>query len=264
MTETTIPAADAPPSRGTHLATLGLLMAASGPIVLLAASLLWGLDTGDAAFFVVPAVLGLVGAVLIRRRRTAWKVIALVLAVLVAGAAFWTAFGLAEPASIFDFVPGLLVLPGVLLALVAGIVSIRSAKQGRPVGNGERRAAVAILGVVGLLAIVSAVMTVAGRETVDTDLAADADLVVDLEDFEFDQASYDVTGGDTVLVKNADPFVHTFTIEELGIDVDLGPSSEKLVDLPTEPGTYILICEPHTSDPDDPGEDDMAAELTIG
>jgi hypothetical protein len=34
--------------------------------------------------------------------------------------------------------------------------------------------------------------------------------------------------------------------------------------MPEETGTYILFCEPHTSDPDDPSEDDMASEITIG
>lgn len=88
--------------------------------------------------------------------------------------------------------------------------------------------------------------------------------MVDLEDFEFDEASYDVPAGGTVLVKNSDSLVHTFTIDELDIDVELGPGSEELVTMPEETGTYILFCVPHTSDPDDPSEDDMASEITIG
>ncbi len=252
------------PSRGTRLATLGLLMAAVAPILLLAATLLWGLDTGDAAFFVLPAVLGLVGAWLVGRRRTAAKVAAIVMAVLIAGALFWTAFGLVAPASFFDFVPGLLVIPGVLLAIGAGITSIRSGRQGRAEGPGERRAALGIVAIVALLAVGSAVLTVTGRDTIDDDLAANAELVVDLSDFEFDEDAYEAGADTTVLVKNSDPLLHTFTIEALDIDVTLNPGSEKLVTLPDEPGTYILICEPHTSDPDDPGKDDMAATLTIG
>jgi plastocyanin len=201
---------------------------------------------------------------LIRQRRTALRIVGIVLAVLAGGTVFWTAFGLAEPASFFDFVPGLLVLPGALIALVAGIISIRSAKQARTVTGGERRATAVILGALGLLAALSGILTLSGRETVDADVAADADLIVDLEDFEFDQASYEVAAGATVLVKNSDPFVHTFTVEALDIDVDLGPGSEKLVTIPAEPGTYVLFCEPHTSDPDDPSDDDMAAKLTVG
>jgi hypothetical protein len=36
-----------------------------------------------------------------------------------------------------------------------------------------------------------------------------------------------------------------------------------LVEIPTESGTYIVFCQPHTSDSEDPGEDDMAATLNI-
>jgi hypothetical protein len=42
-----------------------------------------------------------------------------------------------------------------------------------------------------------------------------------MTDFEFDPESLSVAAGDSVLVKNSDPFVHTFTVEELDIDVSL-------------------------------------------
>jgi plastocyanin len=186
------------------------------------------------------------------------------MAILIFMTVFWTVFGLALPDSFFDFVPGTLVLPGVLLAIGATITSIRAAKGARESGPGERRAATIILAVLGALALMSAVLTVTGRDTVPDALADDADLVVDMEDFEFDEAAYEVPAGGTVLVKNADPFVHNFSVEALDIDVDLGPKGEALVTIPDEPGTYILFCEPHTSDTDDPSDDDMAAEITVG
>jgi plastocyanin len=268
MDEMTTPAPDdvTEPTepRGARLATLGFLMAAAGPILLIVGSLLFGLDAEDTVFFVVPSALGLLGAFLVRRRGTVPKAIAIVLAVIVFVLIFWTVFGVTLPASFLDFVPGILVLPGVLLAIGGSVAAIRSAKRRRASGPGERRAATAILGVVGALAVLSLVLTVAGRETVDDEAAANADLVVDLKDFEFDEDAYDVPPGGTVLVKNSDPLFHTFTVEELDIDVDLGPGSEELVTMPEDVGTYILICEPHTSDPDDPSEDDMASQITIG
>ena len=264
MTDTTVtPGDDVATARGTRLATVGLLMAATGPLLLLAATLLWGLDTDEIGFLVVATVAALAGAWLVNRPRTAAKVAGIVLAVLVAGALFWTAFGLAEPTSFFDFVPGLLVVPGVLLALIAGITSIRARKRGRPLGGGERRAAVAVLGVVLLLAGLSGALTLTSRDTVDADDAARADLTVELQDFEFTRAGYDVGGDTTVLVKNSDPFAHNFTVDALDIDVDLGPGSEKLVTIPARPGTYVLYCDPHTEDPEDPSADDMAAEITV-
>jgi plastocyanin len=152
----------------------------------------------------------------------------------------------------------------VLIAIGATVASMRAAKAGRPGSAGERRAATVILAVLGVLAAASAVLTVTGRDTVPDAIADDADLAVTLADFEFDEAGYEVPAGGTVLVKNDDPFVHNFTVDALDIDVDLGPYSEKLVEIPDEDGTYVLYCEPHTSDTDDPSEDDMASKLTVG
>ena len=257
------------PSRWSRLASMGLLMEAAASALMLAAALLWGLDiSDDAGFFALPIVAGLGGAWLIRRPRTLWKVVGVVLGVLIALMLFWTAFGLAEPASFFDFVPGLLIVPGVLITLIAGIGAIRSPKRGgaslTAAEGGERTAITVVLAGVGVLAAVSAVLSVTGQESVSDADAAEADVVVDLKDFEFDEASYDAAGGGTILVKNSDPFLHTFTIEALEIDVELTPGSEKLITVPSTAGTYVVYCRPHTGDPDDPSADDMAAELTIG
>jgi plastocyanin len=255
---------DAIAPRGTTLATLGFLMMAAGPAILLVASIGFGLDDAPFNLFFFAALFGVLGAVLVRRRGTVAKAIAIVLALLVFLAMFWTAFGLALPSSVFDFVPGLLVLPGILLAIGGTISAIASSKRGGASGPGETRAAATILAVVGLLAIVSIGLTIAGRETVDDDAAASADLTVDLKDFEFDQDAYDVPAGGAVLVKNSDPVFHTFNIDALDIQVDLGPGSEKLVTIPEEPGTFVVYCDPHTEDPEDPSDDDMAAEITVG
>jgi len=250
--------------RGTTLASLGFLMVAAGPLLLIIASVVFGLALDDVVFFLVPIVLGLLGAFLVRQRSTVAKAIAIVLAIVAFGMVFWTAFGLALPASFFDFVPGILLLPGALLAIGATVASIRASKRGVSTSPGERRAASVILAVIGLLAVASAVLTVTGRDTVPDALADKADVVVNLEEFEFDHGGYDVPDGGTVLVKNHDPFVHNFRVDALDIDVDLGPGSEKLIEIPSEPGTYVLYCEPHTSDPDHPTEDDMASKITVG
>ena len=265
MTSTTDDRRTGEPARWSRLATFGLLMAAAGPLLYIVAGLAWSLDTEDLGFFVVAAVVALVGAGLIGRRPTALKAIGVVLSLVVGMLLFWTAFGLALPASFFDFVPGLLVLPGALLALVAGIASIRAGRRGDAGTHPkEPRVIRGIVGVVGLLAVVSAVLTLVGRETVSDEDAAAADLVIELADFEFDAASYELAGGSTVLVRNDDPLTHTFTVDALDVDVSLTPGSEKLVEIPDEPGTYVLYCEPHTSDKDEPSEDDMASSLTIG
>jgi plastocyanin len=252
--------------RWTDLATFGFAMAATGPLLLLIATLGWGLDSDNIAFFVAPIVAAAIGIALVRQRRTGWRIVAVVLAVLIALMLFWTAFGLATPDSFFDFVPGLLVLPGALLALGAGIASIRAGRKDptRGPSGRERPVMAGLAGVLGVLAALSAVLTVAGKDTVSEEDRQNADLVVTLSDFEYDRAAYDATAETTVLVRNDDPVVHTFTIDDLDIDVTLTPGSEHLVTLPAELGTYVVYCAPHTSDTDDPGDDDMAARLTIG
>ncbi len=242
-------------------------MQGGSTLVLIAVALLWGLDTGELGFFAVPTVLALAGSRLVLRSRTLWKVVAIVFGVGAAAMMFWTAFGLTAPGSVFDFVPGILMLPGLLITLVAGIAAIRSGKNGllaRAEGT-ERRAMQIIVGGVAVLAALSSILTLTGRETVSGDLVADADLVVNLTDFEFDQGTYSIGAGDTILVKNSDPFHHTFNVDALGLDVSLNPGSEKLITIPTDAaGTFVLYCEPHTSDKNDPSADDMAATITVG
>ena len=253
-------------ARWSRLASGALLAAAIGPMLMLAASLAWGLDPGDATFFAVGGVVAFAGALLLRSGRTVARALGLVVAVVVGMMLFWTAFGLATPDSFFDFVPGLLVLPGAVVALVAGIAAIRAQRRGDLVdhpGAGERKVMAVGAGLVVLLAVVSGVLTLVGRQTVDVDRA---DVTIAMRDFEFDPdgAEVDLQPGDTVLVRNDDPFSHTFTIDELGIDVVLGPGSEELVTIPEDAsGGYVLYCEPHTGDVEDPADDDMATRIRI-
>lgn len=250
--------------RWTWLATLGLFMIGLAPFLMFAAGLVWGLDLGDdAAFLVSLIVVPWVGALLVWRFGTWSKVVAIVIGLAGAGAMFWTAFGLAEPTSFFDFVPGLLVIPGAVIAIVGSVAAIVAARRGHVSvtrEGGERRATTAIVAVVGVLAVLSGVLTLTSRTTVD---ATDAALTVHLADFAYEQDAYSVAGGSTVAVRNDDPFLHTFTIDALGIDLTLGPRSSETVEIPAEAGTYVVYCRPHTATPEAPGEDDMASQLTV-
>ncbi len=251
-----------PKARWTRLAALGLLLAGIAPVLMLLAGILWGFSEFP-TFFLMPAGLGLVGSYLVVRFGTWSKIVGIVLGVAIAMMLFWTAFGLFTPNSFFDFVPGVMVIPGVLIALVAGIGAIVAGRRGNvtPAATGGERTAIrTVLAVVVGLAVVSGVLTFAARTTVT---AGQADTTVSLKDFEFDQASYELAAGSTVLVRNDDPFLHTFTIEELDIDLALSPGSEKLVEMPSQTGEFVLFCRPHTFEPEDPSPDDMAATVII-
>lgn len=252
--------------RWTRLAALGLFLAALGPLLMVLAALAWGLEEtlDDAGFFLITGAIGLVGAFLVWRFGTWSKIVGILAALLVGMALFWTAFGLFAPNSFFDFVPGVLVLPGVILAIACCIAAIVATRRGHYTASaqgGERRGISIVLTVVAVLAALSAVLTFTTKESVD---AADADIEVTLSDFEFDDSGYSVAGGSQVYVRNDDPFLHTFTISELDIDLALPPGSEGLVEIPDEPGEYTVFCKPHTFDQDDPDlEDDMAASFTV-
>jgi plastocyanin len=251
------------PARWTKLAALGLFLLGLGPLMMFLAGLIFGLEEAGTFFLIVGAI-AWVGALLVWRFGTWAKIIGIVAAILAGGAVFWTVFGLFTPASFFDFMPGVLVIPGALIAIVASISAIVAKRRGHgsevAVG-GERTAIRIVLGIVIVLAVISGGLTFAGMSEVDD---AEAEAVVVLTDFEFDEEQYAFEPGTTVLVRNEDPFLHTFTVDDLDIDITLSPGSEELVEIPSESGTYILYCRPHTFDPEDPEEDDMAAELEVG
>jgi len=252
-------------ARWTQFAALGLVMIGLAPFLMLAGALLWGLDVGDQiAFFVPFIIVPWVAAFLVWRFGTWAKIVAIVVALAGLATLFWTAFGLAYPSSFFDFVPGLLVIPGAIIAIVGSIAAMVANRRGHLVAGregGERRAIGIVVAVVGVLAVVSAVLSVSSRSNVTT---TDAAVQVEMKSFEFDQTSYSAPGGASVGVRNEDPFAHTFTIDELGIDIHLGPGDGVVVDLPAQAGTYVLYCTLHTSDPQNPTSDDMAATFTVG
>jgi plastocyanin len=50
----------------------------------------------------------------------------------------------------------------------------------------------------------------------------------------------------TLILKNVGKREHTFTVKELGIDVEVQPGKEKTITVkPEKPGTYDLICSYH-------------------
>jgi plastocyanin len=258
------PAVETGKPRWTRLATLGFLFATLGPLMLFLAGAAWGLDLGDAAFFViVSVVLGIV-TFLVTRFGTWSKVVGIVVGVLAAGTMFWMVFGLFVPDSFFDFVPGLLFIPGVLIGIgscIGAIVANRRGHLTERAEGGEAQWIRIAVGAAVVLAVLSGILTFTGRSTVDDAAGAAATLVA--KDFDYSPKEVNVPGGSQVLVKNDDPFLHTFTIDELGVDESFAVGSSLLVEIPAEPGTYVFYCKPH-SDPNEPDPvDDMAGTITV-
>lgn len=251
-------------AKWTRLASLGLVLAGLAPVLMLLAGLLFGLDMAeDLVFFLVVAAIAFVGAFLVWRFGTWSKFVGILAGVLVGMAMFWTAFGLAAPASFFDFVPGILVIPGALIAIGASIAALLAGRKGnftdRPEA-GERRGIQIVLGLVALLALVSGALNLFTRSTASAD---EAQATVAMKDFEFGEESIQVAGGSKLFVDNGDPFFHTFTVDALDIDEEFVGGASKIIDIPEKPGEYILYCKPHTTDIENPDEEDMATRITV-
>lgn len=74
------------------------------------------------------------------------------------------------------------------------------------------------------------------------------DIEVELDDDYFNPKVITISNGraTTVKLKNKGKKKHTFTVEKLGIDVEVQPGKEKSITVNLKnPGTYELICRYH-------------------
>lgn len=250
----------------TGVAAFGLLLIALAPILIIVIGLASGLrlDGETMTFLLPPAILAAAAAALVWRFGTWAKVVGALVSVLAALGMFFLAFGIAVPASFGDFVPGLVFALGVLIGLggsVAAIVQRRRGNLRAAATTGERRIITGVTGLILVAALASAVLWFTGRSTADP---ATADATATMRDFAFQEGAYQVAGGETILVHNSDGFMHDFTVHELGIAAAVTPGSGELVEVPDQPGTYIVYCTLHSAPgATDASDGDMVATLVI-
>jgi plastocyanin len=241
-------------ARWTTFAALGLILTAMGPLLLMLATLIWGENKEEALALLIIAAIPLTAAFLVYRFGTWSKIVGIVVGVLAGGAFSFTILGLAYPASFFDFVPAISVIPGALMGIIGSIAALVAGRRGHltasPEGGEQRGIRIALM-VLTIVAVASAALTAFTRSSVDE---SNADATVKMRDTKFDQEAYAVDGGAQVFVDNEDPAQHTFTVDELDVNVSISPLSEDLVKLPDKPGNYRLYCTLHS---------DMETKLTI-
>lgn len=247
----------------TRTEVLGLAMISGALLFLLAAGLAAGLPLGDASFLIPFIVAPAIGAALAWRFGTWGRAVGLLLGVVTGAMTFFLMFGIFVPASFVEFTAGTAYLLGVVLMLYGGIASIvRRADIREEPARTEVMLDRAALAIVLVAFLVSLPLWLAGRTTVDA-AAAEGLPMVAASNFEYEDLTVTAGGEATsIVVHNEDPFMHTFTIDALGIDVELLPGSSEIVELPAEAGTYTFYCIPHSFE-DGAAEDDMAATLTI-
>jgi len=236
-------------ARWTNLAVLGLLLSATGAVLPLVAITAFGLNPSERPFLIVVGAVALVGAGIVWRFGWWGKLVGCVVCVAMVLTLFWTSFGLSSFTSFFDFMPAVLVVPGAILGFASCIAAIVAGRRGHtgaaPTGR-ERNAIRFAFAVVGVLALASGVLTLTSRSIAG---ASGVESTVVMKSFAFTSKRYVLRPGSTVLVRNDDPFVHTFTVDALGIDRRTHPGDRLIVRVPDRPGTFILYCRLHTGDP---------------
>ncbi len=156
---------------------------------------------------------------------------------------------LTVPASAGDFILNLASLLAVLVGLIAAIAVIR----GRLGFSGAARSIA--LGAIGLF-VVGTILSVFATITHEDAVAQAGDLRLVTKDIEFQDTSLDAGPGEvSVVVDNMDATLHTFTIDELDVDLDIPASKSARVTFEAEAGTYEFYCVPH--------EADMKGTLTV-
>lgn len=156
---------------------------------------------------------------------------------------------LVVPASGGDFILNLASVLAAFVGIVAAVAVIRGAAGSAPAA---RTLVVAAAG----LFVVAAAYSVFATVSFDDAVAQEGDIELVTKDLEFQDTSLQAEGGQvSVFVRNEDATLHTFTIEELGVDLDVPASKSARVTFDAEPGEYEFICEPH--------KEDMKGTLTV-
>ena len=170
-------------------------------------------------------------------------------------------YGLESPDSFFDFVPSITAIAGFLMAFIGGIVAFVQQRRGtaRTVATGvERGTFGSVMAALVVLTIMSVILTPLGRETLSAEERAGGILVL-MKNVRFEPDRLFATTGSSLrlVVDNDNLVIHTFTIEDLDIDVTVGPKSEALVELPAlRPGEYKITCGV-------PGHEEMKGTLVV-
>jgi plastocyanin len=168
---------------------------------------------------------------------------------------FWLVFGLAYPQAFGDFVPAVMFVLGVLLALggaIAALVQRRRGKVTTGVTSGERR----ILRAAGAIVAVAAATSTVLSLTAGAQSAPAGATPVTISNFAFAEGQYEVAAGQqaSLAVHNSDGFTHDIAIPALDVPAQtVLPGRDVTVDLAAAaPGTYTFYCTLHSdvSEPD--------------
>jgi plastocyanin len=199
----------------------------------------YGLTRGDREALVY-AVIMLVGTGLLRVVSGVLGL--LVLAALFVNIEFWM-FPAANGNATYRVGPADLAVPASLVAFslagfigaVAGLVHLRNPAAGRGIA--------APTGVIAVVFVFTSLGLVWAMTDAEPQVAPEGALEVQTTNVAFVPDSLRATGGEiTVAVRNRDLFWHTFTIDELGVDVTAPVGRLRTATFEAQPGTYSYYC----------------------
>ncbi|ONI80199.1 hypothetical protein ALI22I_43195 [Saccharothrix sp. ALI-22-I] len=153
------------------------------------------------------------------------------------------AFDLIRPGDVLPFANAVALVLAAGVALVSALVMLL--RRGRP-GNGERL--VSLGGGTAVAALLAATLLVVWPQSDDTGSLTDAQLAalptVDMTNFKFSPAQLRVGQGQPVAFKftNDTDDNHTFTIEDLGVDIEVPSGRTRIAVVDAKPGQYAVHC----------------------
>lgn len=241
-----------------RLALVGVSMFLAAAVIVLTAV---AIDS-DALFFALATA---IPALIIGAAIYFWRPWGLVLGVLggLFGLLFFTPdapTSLASPNSFYDFILTIVTIVGAVFLLVGsigGLVQHFQHKESFTVTPLQRSAMLGVVAIIVVLGVISAVLTAADFGGVSAAEEEGATIVTARKTL-FDVESISARPNSTtkIVVKNKDPFQHTFTVDDLDIDVKVGPGAEKLINLSAPAGAYEYRCRIT-------GHEDMKGTVTV-
>jgi hypothetical protein len=149
-----------------------------------------------------------------------------------------------------EFILNLLFLMGGFGTIVASVNLVRG-NEG-VAGEGPKRWLRGSATVVVLLAMISIFVKITEEQATQQP----GDLALIAQYTEFSTQFLPINSGTFIYLENKDLFSHTFTVEELNIDIDLPGFSSRRIQIRAQPGAYEFRCTI-------PGHDTMKGDLSV-
>jgi plastocyanin len=140
---------------------------------------------------------------------------------------------ISHPEEAYTFVPLVLLVIGAILALIAAVsVILRRSPDVRP-----------ILGVAAAVGVIAVVVSVGALLRVEDEAQQSGDVVLVAEKVRFPERFEVASGTQWFYFDNRDRIRHTFTIDEIGVHVDMPATVGRRAQVNLAPGEYRFYCD---------------------